>query len=94
VIDAVADSRTVLDIDHDAPWPSGRWPIESWFIVSNLDSEGQRLGLQLRFQTRRPGVELVQLNVVAGAHWINKVRPEHIEKIYAKMRPPKRQEIR
>jgi hypothetical protein len=44
----VAESRTVVDIDRDGPWHGGRWPMESWFIVSNLDSGGQRIGLQLR----------------------------------------------
>ncbi len=60
----VAESRTV--IDRDGPWHSGRWPMESWFIVSNLDSGGQRLGLQLQFQIQTPptGVDMVQLDVV------------------------------
>ncbi len=62
----VAESRSVVDIDRDGPWHSGRWPMESWFIVSNLDSGGQRLGLQLQFQIQTPptGVEVVQLDVV------------------------------
>jgi hypothetical protein len=51
----VAESRTVVDIDRDGPWHGGRWPMESWFIVSNLDSGGQRIGLQLRFQIQTLG---------------------------------------
>ncbi len=47
----VTGSRSVLDTDRDGPWHSGRWPIESRFIVSNLDSGGQRLGLQFQIQT-------------------------------------------
>jgi hypothetical protein len=63
----VAEARTVLDIDRDLPWNSGRWPMESWFIVSNLDCDGQRIGLQLQFQiqTAPTGIEVMQLNVVA-----------------------------
>jgi hypothetical protein len=62
----IAESRSVLDIDRDLPWHAGRWPLESWFIVSNLDSAGQRIGLQVHFiiQTRPSGVDVVQLNVV------------------------------
>jgi predicted secreted hydrolase len=62
----VAESRSVVDIDRDGPWHSGRWPAESWFIVANLDSGGQRLGLQLQFQIQTPptGTEVVQLDVV------------------------------
>jgi hypothetical protein len=62
----VAESRSVLDIDRDGPWHGGRWPAESWFIVSNLDSGGQRIGLQLQFQIQTPptGAEVVQLDVV------------------------------
>jgi predicted secreted hydrolase len=62
----VTEARTVLYIDRDLPWHSGRWPMESWFIVSNLDSDGQRIGLQLQFQIQTPptGVDVVQLNVV------------------------------
>jgi predicted secreted hydrolase len=63
---AVTESRSVLDIDRDGPWHGGRWPAESWFIVSNLDSGGQRIGLQLQFQIQTPptGAEVVQLDVV------------------------------
>jgi hypothetical protein len=63
----VAEARTVLDIDRDLPWHSGRWPMESWFIVSNLDCDGQRIVLQLQFQiqTAPTGIEVMQLNVVA-----------------------------
>jgi hypothetical protein len=50
----VAESRTVVDIERDLPWHSGRWPMESWFIVANLDSGGQRIGLQLQFQIQTP----------------------------------------
>jgi predicted secreted hydrolase len=62
----VTESRSVLDIDRDGPWHSGRWPMESWFIVANLDSAGQRIGLQLQFQIQTPpaGAEVVQLDVV------------------------------
>jgi predicted secreted hydrolase len=62
----VTESRTVIDIDRDLPWHNGRWPMESWFIVSNLDSGGQRIGLQLQFQIQTPptGAEMIQLNVV------------------------------
>jgi hypothetical protein len=57
---------TVVYIDRDLPWHRGRWPNESWWIVSNLDSDGQRIGLQLQFliQTPPTGVELMYLNVV------------------------------
>src|SRR4051794_19409936 len=34
---------------------AGQWPEESWFIVSNLDSHGQRIGLQLQFETPEGG---------------------------------------
>jgi predicted secreted hydrolase len=62
----VTESRTVLDIDRDLPWHAGQWPMESWFIVANLDSDGQRIGLQVHFmiQTLPTGVDVVQLNVV------------------------------
>jgi hypothetical protein len=63
----VTESRTVLDVDRDLPWHgAGQWPMESWFIVSNLDSGGQRIGLQVHFliQTLPTGVDVVQLNVV------------------------------
>lgn len=62
----VTESRTVLDIDRDLPWHSGRWPMDSWFIVSNLEADGQRIGLQVHFliQTMPNGVDVVQLNVV------------------------------
>jgi hypothetical protein len=62
----VTGSRSVLDTDRDGPWHSGRWPIESWFIVSNLDSGGQRLGLQLQFQIQTPpsGADAMQLDAV------------------------------
>jgi predicted secreted hydrolase len=62
----VAETRTVVDIDRDLAWHNGRWPIESWFIVCNLDSDGQRIGLQLQFQIQTPptGPEVVQLDVV------------------------------
>ena len=62
----IAESRTVLDIDRDLPWHSGRWPLESWFIVSNLDSAGQRIGFQVHFmiQTLPTGADVVALNVV------------------------------
>jgi predicted secreted hydrolase len=62
----VTESRSVVDIDRDGPWHSGRWPMESWFIVSNLNSGGQRIGLQLQFQIQTPptGIDMVQFNVV------------------------------
>jgi predicted secreted hydrolase len=62
----VSEGRTVVDIDRDLPWHSGRWPEESWFIVSNLDSDGQRIGLQLQFQIQSQpnGADVVQLDVV------------------------------
>jgi predicted secreted hydrolase len=62
----VTESRSVVDIDRDGPWHGGRWPMESWFIVANLDSGGDRLGLQLQFQIQAPpaGAEVVQLDVV------------------------------
>jgi predicted secreted hydrolase len=62
----VTESRSVVDIDRDLPWHGGRWPMESWFIVSNLDSGGQRIGLQLQFQIQTPpgGADMMQLNVV------------------------------
>src|ERR1700737_932550 len=62
----VTESRTVLDIDRDLPWHNGRWPMDSWFIVSNLEADGQRIGLQVHFliQTMPTGVDVVQLNVV------------------------------
>jgi predicted secreted hydrolase len=62
----VTESRTVVDIDRDLPWHSGRWPEESWFIVCNLDADGQRIGLQLQFQmqTQPTGDDVVQLDVV------------------------------
>ncbi len=62
----VNDTRTIVDIDGDLPWHSGRWQWESWFIVSNLDSAGQRIGLQLEFliQTPPTGAESVQLSVL------------------------------
>jgi predicted secreted hydrolase len=62
----VAESRTVLDIDRDLPWHSGRWPMDSWFLVSNLDSAGQRIGFQVHFliQSLPTGASVVQLNVV------------------------------
>ena len=61
----VAEPRTVVDIDRDLPWHSGRWPMESWFIVSNLDAGGQRIGLQVHFIIQRPpaGAEVVELKV-------------------------------
>jgi predicted secreted hydrolase len=62
----VTEARTVVDIDKDLPWHSGRWPMESWFIVCNLNSDGQRIGLQLQFQIQTPptGPDVVQLDVV------------------------------
>jgi predicted secreted hydrolase len=62
----VTEGRSVLDIDRDLPWHNGRWPIESWFIVCNLDSDGERIGLQLQFQIQSSptGAEVVQLDVV------------------------------
>ncbi len=60
----VTGSRSVLDTDRDGPWHSGRWAIESWFIVSNLDSGGQRLGLQFQIQTPPGGADAMQLDVV------------------------------
>ena len=63
---AVTESRTVLDVDRDLPWHNGRRPMDSWFIVSNLESGGQRIGLQVHFliQTLPTGADVVQLNVV------------------------------
>jgi predicted secreted hydrolase len=59
------DSRTLVDIDRDLAWHGGRWPLESWFIVSNLDAGGQRIGLQVHFSIQRlpAGAEVVELNV-------------------------------
>jgi hypothetical protein len=48
----VTEPRTVIDIRRDLPRYSGRQTEESWFTVSNLDSDGQRIGLQ--FQTQIP----------------------------------------
>ncbi|MFJ6571137.1 lipocalin-like domain-containing protein [Streptomyces sp. NPDC091292] len=62
----VAEPRSVIDIDRDLPEHSGRWPNESWFVVANLDSGGQRFGLQVHFLVQRPpgGTDIAQLNVV------------------------------
>jgi predicted secreted hydrolase len=62
----VSEGRTVVDIDRDLPWHSGRWPEDSWFIVSNLDSDGQRIGLQIQFQIQSQpnGADVMQLDVV------------------------------
>jgi hypothetical protein len=46
----VTDSRTVVDNHRDLPRYSGRRSEESWFIVSNLDSDGQRIGLRFQIQ--------------------------------------------
>jgi hypothetical protein len=46
----VTEFRTVIDIHRDPPRYSGRRPEESWFTVSNLDSDGQRIGLQFQIQ--------------------------------------------
>ncbi|MFD5074532.1 lipocalin-like domain-containing protein [Streptomyces sp. NPDC058371] len=62
-----AEMRSVVDIDRDLPEHDGRWPNESWFVVANLDSGGQRMGLQVHFLVQRlPGgaTDIVQLNVV------------------------------
>ena len=61
-----AEPRTVVDIDRDLAWHSCRWPLESWFIVSNLDAAGQRIGLQAHFIIQRlpAGTDVVELNVV------------------------------
>jgi predicted secreted hydrolase len=62
----VAEFRAVVDIDRDLPWHSGRWPMEDWYIVANLDSDGQRIGLQLEFliQTPPTGADVFELDVV------------------------------
>ena len=61
----VTESRSVIDVDRDLAWHGGRWPMDSWFIVSNLDSGGQRIGLQVHFiiQHLPTGADMVQLNV-------------------------------
>jgi predicted secreted hydrolase len=61
----VAESRSVVDIDGDLPWHSGRWPMESWFVVSNLDCDRQRIGLQVQFMIQHlpAGTDVVALNV-------------------------------
>jgi predicted secreted hydrolase len=60
----VAEPSTLVDITRDLPWHSGRWPMESWFIVSNLDAGGQRIGLQVHFSIQRlpAGTDAVELN--------------------------------
>ncbi|MFE4612057.1 lipocalin-like domain-containing protein [Streptomyces niveus] len=62
----VAEPRSVVDIDRDLPEHSGRWPNESWFVVANLDSGEQRIGLQVHFLVQRlpAGTDMAQLNVV------------------------------
>jgi predicted secreted hydrolase len=60
----VVDPRTLVDIDRDLPWHSGRWPLESWFIVANLDADGQGIGLQVHFSIQHipTGTDVVELN--------------------------------
>ena len=62
----VSEIRAVVDIDRDLPWHSGRWPMEDWYVVANLDSDGQRIGLQLEFltQTTPTGADVFELDVV------------------------------
>ena len=62
----VAEPRSVVDIDRDLPEHGGRWPNESWFIVANLESGGQRIGLQVHLLVQRLAAvpDLAQLNVV------------------------------
>lgn len=62
----VAEPRSVINIDRDLPEHSGQWPNESWFVVANLESGGQRIGLQVHFLVQRlpGGNDIAQLNVV------------------------------
>jgi predicted secreted hydrolase len=62
----VAEPRSVIDIDADMLWHGGTCAMESWFAVSNLESGGERIGLQVHFliQSLPNGMDVVQLNAV------------------------------
>lgn len=47
VVYELADSRTLVDVTTDLYWHGGRWTSESWFIVANLRSGTERIGLQV-----------------------------------------------